>query len=213
MIQFKDRSDAGKQLALHLTQFKNKPNVIVLALPRGGVVVAYEVAQALGLPLDVIITRKIGVPMQLELAAGALTEQGIPVWNEDVKRMLGLTLMDLAPIIDEEKKEIVRRIFMYRGDEKILDLTGKTVILVDDGIATGATMRAAIASARASGAAKVDVAVPLSSPDALVTIAREADETWCLNAPELFPAIGLFYQDFSQVSDEEVITLLHKKEL
>lgn len=208
MVRFSSRVDAGKKLAHHLSQFKNKPNTIVLGLPRGGVVVAAQVAQELGLPLDIVVTRKIGAPMEPELAVGAITEQGVPVWNDHIKHMLGIELADVASTIDKERHEIKRRLALYRGTQEPLNLTDKTVIIIDDGIATGATMRAAIADARLKGAKKVVVAVPLSAPDALIIVSRDADEMICLNAAELFPAIGFFYDQFPQVTDEEVVAEL-----
>lgn len=207
-MRFNNRVDAGNKLAQHLKKFQNDPQAIVLGLPRGGVVVAFQVAEILGLPLDIVVPRKIGAFDQPELAVGAVAQDGSIVWNEDVKRMLGYSAADLAPIIDLELKEAKRRLALYRGNRPPLNLKDKTVILVDDGIATGATMRAGIASARVLGAKKIIVAVPLASTESIASVARHADEVICLSTPDYFPAIGMFYEDFPQTTDEEVIGLL-----
>ncbi len=207
---FKDRSDGGKKLAVLLTEYKDFPDTIIIGLPRGGVVTAFEVSQALNLPLDIIVPRKIGAPTNPELAVGALTQEGDIVWNETLLKSLGLSVSDVAEIIEEEKAEASRRLRVYRGDLPPLDLNNKTVILVDDGIATGATMRAAIASARAQGAQKVVVAVPVSPPEALKRIKQEADKVICIETPEIFSGVGAFYKEFGQTEDQEVITLLNK---
>ena len=207
-MHFQNRVHAGKQLAHQLQPYKNRKDTIVLGLPRGGVVVAFQVAQDLVLPLDVVVPRKIGAPDQPELAVGAIAQDGSLVWNQDVKKMLGYTAADLAPIIDRELAEANRRLVLYRGNRPPLNLKGKIVILVDDGIATGATMRAGIASARALGAQKIIVAVPVASSEAIAAISHDADEVVCLSTPDYFPAIGMFYEQFAQTTDEEVIDLL-----
>ena len=209
-MRFKDRSDAGKQLAKQLMQYKNNPNAIIIGLPRGGVVTAFEVARALELPLDIVVPRKIGAPGDPELAVGALTEDGIAIFNEDLMKALGLTEDDVKHIIDAEKKEAIRRLTLYRGDRAPLNLEDKIVILIDDGIATGATMRAAIASAQKKGAQKIVVAVPVSPPQVIERIKKEVDEIICLQIPEFFWGVGAFYDVFAQTEDEEVIALMKK---
>ncbi len=210
MIRFKDRIDGGKKLAVLLASYKNNPNTIIIGLPRGGVVTAYQVAYELNLPLDLVVTRKIGAPTSSELAVGALTQEGNIVWNEALLKQLGLTVTDLADSIEKEKKESARRLSLYRGTRPSLNVKDKIVILVDDGIATGATMRAAIASVRAQGAKKIVVAIPVSSREALKKIKEEADEVVCVTVPEVFWGVGAFYDLFDQTEDEEVIELVKK---
>jgi len=210
MILFKDPFDAGIQLAARLLHYKNAPNTIVLGLPPAGVVGAIQVAQALNLPLDIVVPRKIGAPDQPELAVGAIAQDGTLVWNEDVKQLLGLTGADLSPIMDLEYKEAKRRFNLYRAGRLPLNLKHMTAILVDDGIATGATMRVAIKSARALGAQKIVAAVPLGSQESMGLVAHDADETLCLYTPDFLPAIGTFYERFPQTTDAEVIELLGK---
>jgi putative phosphoribosyl transferase len=213
MKQFNNRSEAGRQLAALLREFKSREDVVVLGLPRGGVVTAFEIAQELDLPLDIVVPRKIGAPGQEELAVGALTEDGSMVLNESLMRDLGITMVDIADTIAIEKKEAERRLKLYRGDRPPLDLINTTAILVDDGIATGATMRAAIKSARQHGAKKIVVAVPMSPTNTIEQIGREVDQVVCLLVTDMFWAIGQFYKTFEQVSDDEVIGLLHKEKL
>jgi len=210
MIRFKDRRDAGKQLVERLAQYKDNKNVVVLGLPRGGVVTAYEVAQHLRLPLDIIVTRKIGAPLQPELAVGAITQDGEPIFNEALMQQLGITKDDVAPIIEEEKKEAQRRLNTYRGQREPLDLTNKIALLVDDGIATGATMRAAIKTARTLGAQKIIVAVPVLPEQEVETFEREADELVYVTAPSFFTGVGMVYESFAQTTDDEVIDLLSR---
>jgi len=209
-MRFRDRSDGGKKLAVLLTMYKDHPDAIIIGLPRGGVVTAFEVAKVLNLPLDIIVPRKIGAPTNPELAVGALTQEGDIVWNETLFKSLGLTVDDLANTIEEEKAESARRLQVYRGNRLPLNLKNKIVILVDDGIATGATMRAAVASARVQGAKKIVVAVPVSPPEALKQIKKEVDEVVCLQTPEVFFGVGAFYEIFAQTEDQEVIDLLEK---
>lgn len=208
-MKFKDRADAGKQLAQNLEQYLENKNIIVLGLPRGGVIPAFEVASALGLGLDIIVTRKIGAPMQPELAVGALTQDGQPMLNQDLIAKLSITRQDLEPIIAVEQQELQRRLKRYRGARPPLDLHGKIALLVDDGIATGATMLAAIKSARKLGAERIIVAVPVSPSDSLAKIKNEADEVVSLITPESFIGVGGFYQKFAQIEDEKVIDLLN----
>ncbi len=208
MTRFIDRVDAGKQLAKKLMHYKDDPEAIVLGLPRGGVVTAYEVATALNVPLDIIVPRKIGAPSSPELAVGAVTQNGEIVWNDELMKTLHLTEADLADIIEKERRESVRRLRVYRGDRPKLQLQDKIAILVDDGVATGATMRAAIASARARGAKRIVAATPLSTLEAMERIEREVDECVCVLLPKIFLGISAFYDEFAQTTDEEVIELL-----
>lgn len=205
---FRDRVDAGKQLAQRLIGYKDKPETIVLGLPRGGVVTAYEVARILDLPLDIIVSRKIGAPHNQELAVAAIAEDGSIIINDQLMNDLGLQLDDLQNLISKEKKEAARRMKLYRADRKPLELAGKTVILVDDGIATGATMRAAITSVRSRGAKSIIVAVPVAPAESLDEIRSEVDDLICLSAPELFFGVGGFYEEFSQTEDQEVVDLM-----
>lgn len=207
-MRFIDRADAGKKLVEKLEKYKNNKNAIVLGLPRGGVVTAYEVAKELNLKLDIIVTRKIGAPGQPELALGALTQAGEPVLDHNLIEMVGASQGDLQEIIAQERFELSRRLKFYRAGRPNLDLSGKTVILVDDGLATGATMLAAIVSARSLGASKIVVAIPVSPIDTLNKINNFADETVCLYAPEIFFGVGGFYESFLQTEDQEVIDLL-----
>jgi putative phosphoribosyl transferase len=206
--QFKDRRDAGRQLARRLSDFAGRNNLIVLGLPRGGVPVAFEVAQALGAPLDVFIVRKLGVPGHEELAMGAITADGVQVLNWEILRMLPDADAVLARVAGVERCECERREKEYRAGRPALDLTGRTVVLVDDGFATGATMRAAVAGARARGVARIIVAAPVGARETCQALAREADEVVCLIGPPEFFAVGQFYVDFSQTPDEEVRGLL-----
>lgn len=205
---FNDRADAGRQLAKHLEHYKNNPDVIVIGLPRGGVVVAAEIARALKAPLDIIVPRKIGAPGHEELAVGALTEDGIVQLNEELMQALGLSEADLTGIIEKEKKEAQRRLNLYQGNRPPLSFKKKTVILVDDGIATGATMQAAIASARAHIARKIIVAIPVGPENMIKQLDKEVDQVVCLQIPESFWGVSQFYRRFEQTSDEEVIRIM-----
>jgi putative phosphoribosyl transferase len=205
---FHDRVDAGKALARHLSKYAGRPDVTVLALPRGGVPIGYEVARALGAPLDVFIVRKLGVPGQEEYAMGAVASGGVRVLNEDVVRSLRLSDTAVERITAKELPDLNRRERLYRGDRPELDLTGRTVILVDDGLATGSTMKAAVKALKARGPARTVVAVPVAAPDTCEELRREVDEVVCAVTPEPFRAVGLWYEDFSQTSDEEVHDLL-----
>ena len=207
---FCDRVDAGRQLAGSLKQYANNADVIVLGLPRGGVVTAAVVAKALNLPLDIIVPRKIGAPMNEELAIGAMAEDGEVMLDEKLVRVLGVREEYIDKAVFKERAEAERRLRVYRGLHPPLTLQNKTAIIVDDGIATGATMRAAIASAKAKGAKRVIVAAPVIAPDTLLKLQREADEVIYLDAPAYFAAVGQFYEKFEQTTDEEVIGLLHK---
>lgn len=207
---FQDRVDAGRQLGEKLQQFKDVQNAIVIGLPRGGVPVAYEVAKALNAPLEVVVPRKVGMPGQPELAVGAVCEDGTVIFNDSLLRMAKLSPDDLQPIVEKEKQEAQRRLKEYRGGRPELDLKDKVVILVDDGIATGATMRAAIASAQAKGAQKIIVAVPVLPPDTLEALQDTVDEVIYLDAPAYFGAVGMFYRNFGQTQDDQVVALMEQ---
>lgn len=206
---FKNRQAAGKLLAQRLRHFSSDRGIIVLGIPRGGVVVAYEISKQLNLPLDVIITRKIGAPNQKELALGAIDADGEVVWDE--KRVLELEVKSeqVKEIIREELDELERREKAYRKGKKPLEVEGKTIILVDDGIATGSTTLAAINYLKRHKSKKIILAVPVSSKDSLEKIKSEVDEVVVLEIPDEFSAVGQFYQEFPPVEDEEVISLLN----
>jgi putative phosphoribosyl transferase len=205
---FRDRHDAGRQLAARLAQYRGRDDLLVLALPRGGVPVGFEVAEALHAPLDVFLVRKLGVPGQEELAMGAIASGGIRVLNESVVQLLGLSEADIAPVERSERRELERREREYRSDRPPLDAAGKTVILVDDGLATGSSMRAAVKALRRLGPARIVVAVPVGARETCDELAQEADEAVCAREPEPFHAVGVWYEDFAQTTDEEVCDLL-----
>jgi putative phosphoribosyl transferase len=205
---FSDRREAGGKLAERLGHYRETQGVLVLGLPRGGVTVAAEVARALHAPLDVLIVRKIGFPGNPELAAGAVSETGTVVLNEDIVSAYGVTREYLDRETARQREEIARRISLYRGGGGLPPLAGKTVILVDDGIATGATVKAAIATLRHEKLARLVAALPVASPEAEQEISRLVDEWVCLHAPAGFMAVGGYYRDFTQVEDAEVIALL-----
>jgi uncharacterized protein (TIGR00369 family) len=206
-MRFRDRSDAGRRLASRL-QFLRSEDVVVLGLPRGGVPVAVEVARTLGAPLDVILVRKLGVPAQPELGLGAIGESGARVINQEVVRYAHVSEAQIAQVEQKERAELQRRAQRFRGDVPHESLAGRTAVIVDDGIATGSTARAACQVARALGAATVVLAVPVAPPSADRTLRGDADEVICLEMPERFQAIGEWYEDFAQTSDEEVVALL-----
>lgn len=206
MAYFTDRNEAGNKLALALEDFKG--NGIVLAIPRGGVVVGYVIADKLGLPLDVIIPRKIGAPNNPELAIGAVAEDGTAILDNNLIRYLGVSTKFIIEETERQKKEIHRRLRLYRQDGGYPNVKGLDVIVVDDGIATGSTMKAALASVKNRGAHSVTVAVPVGPPQTIEELEKMADRVVCLYKPEFFQAIGQFYSDFSQTQDEEVIELL-----
>ena len=211
-MRFQNRSDAGRQLASRLAHYAGRTDVVVLALPRGGVPVGYEVAAALGAPLDVFLVRKLGVPGHRELAMGAIASGGVRVINERVVRPLGISEAVLADVEAEERRELDRREHEYRAGRPALDVRGQTVLLVDDGLATGATMRAAITALRQLDPARVVVAVPVGAADVCAELAREADETICTHEPEPFYGVGMWFADFSQTTDDEVRELLTRSE-
>ena len=209
---FANRSEAGRLLAEKLEKYAGRDDVIVLGLPRGGVPVAYEVAKRLGAPLDVFIVRKLGVPGFEELAAGAIATGSVRVLNEDVIRAIPHADAAIEAVTAREAAELERREQTYREGRPPPELRNRIVILVDDGLATGATMRAAVKALRQSGAAKIVVAVPVGPPDTCREVKQEADETICLSTPEFFQAVGQYYEDFSQTSDEDVRQLLGQAE-
>ncbi|MFF9685731.1 phosphoribosyltransferase family protein [Streptomyces sp. NPDC014623] len=204
---FTDRTDAGRRLAVALRHLERR-DPVVLGLPRGGVPVAYEVAQELRAPLDVIVVRKLGVPYHPELGFGAIGEGGARVISDEIVRRAGLREKDLVAVERAEEAELVRRAQAYREGRPRLSLKGRAVVVVDDGVATGATARAACQVARAQGATHVVLAVPVASPDAAAGLREDVDEVVCLSAPNLFSAVGEWYRDFSQTSDQEVVSLL-----
>jgi len=208
-MPFTDRADAGRKLAKALAGYKDRQPVI-LALPRGGVPVAAEVAAALAAPLDLILVRKIGVPDQPELAMGAVVDGGAPiiVRNDDVIALASVDEVEFKAICDKELAEIERRRQRYLGNRERVDVTGRTVIVIDDGIATGATTRAALRATRMRSPKTLILAVPVAPTESIETLRRDADEVICLEDHEFFGAIGFYYRNFSQVEDEEVIKLL-----
>jgi predicted phosphoribosyltransferase len=205
---FRDRTDAGRQLAAELGHYVGRDDVVVLALPRGGVPVAAEVARALGAPLDVFLVRKLGVPGREELAMGAIASGGVRVLNDDVVRELGIPEHWIEAVAAREDEELRRREAAYRDDRPLPDVRGKTVILIDDGLATGASMRAAVAAARKLGPARVVVAVPVGAAETCREFRAIADEVACVEEPDPFFAVGAWYRDFSQTTDDEVRELL-----
>ena len=208
VTRFRDRSDAGRQLAARLQQYRGRADVVVLALPRGGVPVGAEIARALGVPLDVFVVRKLGVPGHEELAMGAIASGDARVLNEEVLGRVGISPATLDAVTAREREEVVRRERLYRGDRPPPEVGGKSVIVVDDGLATGATMRAAVAALRAQDPARIVVAVPTGAADTCRELRSRADEVVCLIAPDPFLAVGFWYDDFGQLTDEHVRTLL-----
>lgn len=206
--KFPNRAAAGRRLAERLSAYRDRADAIVLGLPRGGVPVAYEVAQQLGLPLDVFVVRKLGVPGYEELAMGAIASGNVSVLNADVMRALPDSEAILEMVKAQEKIELERRETSYRQDRPALELRDRVAILVDDGLATGATMRAAAAALRKQGVAKIVVAVPVGAPETCREIELEVDEIVCVAMPASFHGVGEFYEDFSQTTDDEVRSLL-----
>ena len=207
---FEDREEAGRALAASLGMWRARPDALVLGLPRGGVPVAFEVADALGLPLDVLVVRKLGLPWQPELAMGAIAGGGALVVTEEVLRHVPRDSDAFETVRAREQRELERREREYRGDRPPLDPRGRCVILVDDGLATGATMEAAVRSLQSLGARRVVVAVPVAAAEARERIAAVADEVVCLATPMLFSAVGQWYADFGQTEDAEVRDLLDR---
>jgi putative phosphoribosyl transferase len=205
---FANRTEAGQELALRLRKYANRDDVIVLGAPRGGVPIAFEVATALRAPLDVFVLRKLGVPGREEFAFGAIASGGVRILDRNTIEGLGITGLDIERVTRVEKQELERRERAYRGGRPPLDVSGLTVILVDDGIATGSRMRAAIRALRQMNSARIVIAVPVAPASTCSQLQFDVDELVCLEMPEPFYGVGQFYDDFSQVSDEEVKELL-----
>ncbi len=207
---FLDRADAGRRLAQQVGTYAGDKKVIVLGIPRGGVPVAFEVAMALTAPLDVFVSRKIGVPEQEELAFGAIASGGVRILDPEIVEVVGVSDLEIERITARERKELERRERSFRGTRPPLHVEGLTVILVDDGIATGSSMRAAVCALRHMKPARLVIAVPVAPASTCARLKKEVDELVCTYMPESFYAIGAFYDDFSQVTDEEVRELLHR---
>lgn len=208
MSLFTDRRHAGRILASKLGYYAGRPDVIVLGLPRGGVPVGFEVARALGAPLDVLVVRKLGVPGHEELAMGAVASGALCILHVELLAPLGISHEDVVRIVRKERLEVGRRERAYRGERPPLDVTGCTVVLVDDGLATGSSMRAAIQSVRKQAPARIVLAVPVAAPETCRDLSAEVDEVVCAATPQPFYAVGLWYEDFSQTTDREVSELL-----
>lgn len=206
--RFHDRREAGQLLARQLSQYANRRDVTVLALPRGGVPIGYEIARELGVPLDVFVVRKLGVPWQPELAMGAIAGDGIEVLNGEVVSAYNIPLHIIKAVAEREGEELRRRLLRYRGDRPFPHLTGKVAILVDDGLATGSTMKAAVQALRHERPAALVVAVPVSAAATYQDVRKSVDHLICLRTPDDFSAVGLWYEDFSQTTDEQVRDLL-----
>ncbi len=210
-VRFLNRRDAGRRLAAELrSSYGGRSDLIVLALPRGGVPVAFEIAEALHAPLDVFVVRKLGLPWHEELAMGALASGGVRVLDEDLIRVARVSDEEIRRVTAVEQAELERRERQYRGDRPFPDLSGKTVILVDDGLATGSTMRAGVAAVRQEGPSRVVVAVPVAARETCDAFSDIADDIICAETPEPFQAVGLWYEDFSQTTDDEVHELLEQ---
>jgi putative phosphoribosyl transferase len=207
---FKDRADAGRRLSSRLSQFAGRDSTLVLALPRGGVPVGFEIARALASPLDVLVVRKLGAPGQEELAMGAIASGGILLINSDIVHALHISRQQVDERVAKEQQELERREHLYRGDRGALDIRGHTVILVDDGVATGSTMRVAISAVRQQNPTSVIVAVPVASNSLCQQLEKEADGVVCLYTPVDFYAVGQWYRSFTQTSDDEVRDLLNR---
>src|SRR5438270_4733299 len=207
---FQDRHEAGRQLAAELTEYAGRDDVVVLALPRGGVPVAFEVAQALGAPLDVFLVRKLGVPGREELAMGAIATGGVRVLMPEVIQALGIPDRVIDSVAAREQQELERRERLYRGDRPPPDVRGRTVILIDDGLATGSSMRAAVADLKHMKPRRIVVAVPVASRETCEEFGELENNVVCVERPEPFMAVGRWYEDFSQTTDEEVNGLLEK---
>ena len=209
-VRFRDRTDAGRQLAEHLREYAQRADVLVLALPRGGVPVAFEVARELEVPLDVFLVRKLGVPGHEELAMGAIASGGVRILNNDLLRTYRVTAQELAAVAATEQRELERRERQYRGEREPPEITGKTIILVDDGLATGSSMRAAVAALSQERPARIVVAVPTAAAETCAELRDEVHDVVCAMTPDPFYAVGLWYEDFSQITDDEVHDLLER---
>jgi putative phosphoribosyl transferase len=210
--KFHNRTEAGQLLAARLTAYANDPAVLVLALPRGGVPVGYEIAQTLNAPLDVCLVRKLGVPGQEELAMGAIAPDSIMILNNDVLRTIKISRQNLLDVATQEQQELERRMRVYRGDRPAAEIRDRVIILVDDGIATSSTLRAAITFLRRQQPQKIIVAAPVAPLSVYQALKQVVDDVVCLVTPDLLQSIGLWYQDFSQTDDEEVCSLLRRAE-
>lgn len=212
MDRFLDRRDGGRQLAEKLSEYADQPDVIALALPRGGVPVAYEVARALDIPLDLLIVRKLGLPGREELAIGAIASGGIRILNEDIVHALSVDPRVIDRVTEREMEELQRRQQQYRGDRAAIEVRDRTVILIDDGLATGASMLAAVQALRIRNPARIIVAVPAAAPQAIDLLQKKVDRIVCVMAPDPFEGVGKWYEDFSQTTDEEVRMILEKSD-
>jgi putative phosphoribosyl transferase len=210
MSFFNDRTDAGKRLAERLSTYANREDVLILALPRGGVPVAFEIAKELNVRMDVFIVRKLGVPGNEELAMGAIASGNIRALNEDVIKSFHINQKLIDEVTANEIRDLERRERIYRGNRPAPKIRGSTVILIDDGLATGATMRAAVAAVKSKNPAEVIVAVPVAAPDTCSAFGYEVDEIICVATPEPFYGVGAWYEDFSQTTDKEVVELLDR---
>ncbi|QKV98874.1 phosphoribosyltransferase [Streptomyces sp. NA02536] len=214
-MRFRDRRQAGRELAARLRERRDEgalPDPVVLALPRGGVAVAAEVARALDAPLDVLVVRKIGAPFHEEFGVGAMAGDGVPVVDEDSLLRLGLSESDLAAVVARERAELRRREERYRQGRPPPDTRGRTVIVVDDGLATGSTARAALRALRARDPGRLVLAVPVGAAEGLALMRSEADEVLCLHEPAAFMAVGQWYEEFDQLTDEDVLDALHQRQ-
>ncbi|HEY6930914.1 MAG TPA: phosphoribosyltransferase family protein [Thermoanaerobaculia bacterium] len=211
MIAFSDRRDAGRQLARRLSHYASRDDVVVLALPRGGVPVGFEIAEALSAPLDVFIVRKLGVPGEEELAMGAIASGDVEVLDPGVLARFGVSESELDGVRRRERRELARREQVYREERPALELEGRTVILVDDGMATGASMRAAVSAVASASPGRLVVAVPVAPKSTVLELRSRVDEFVCLQTPELFEAVGMFYDDFAVTGDDEVRALLARR--
>ncbi|MET8243922.1 phosphoribosyltransferase [Streptomyces sp. NPDC005202] len=210
-MRFRDRGHAGRELGGRLRVLRDEgalPDPVVLALPRGGIAVAREVARALGAPLDVLVVRKIGAPFEKEYGLGAIAGDDPPLYDKTALDRLGLTEEDLAPVVERERAELHRRAQRYRQGRPAPDLRGRTAIVVDDGLATGSTARAALRHVRRQGPARVVLAVPVGAPEAVGMLSSEADEVICLHQPVSFTAVGVWYDNFEQLTDDDVLKAL-----
>jgi putative phosphoribosyl transferase len=207
-MKFRDRTEAGQQLAQALWHYAERSDVLVLALPRGGVPVAFEVAQELNAPLDVLVVRKLGVPGQEEMAMGAIAASGVRFLNEEIVNRLQISQANIEQVAAAEQQELERREALYRAGRPAFDLRNRTVIIVDDGLATGATMKAAVMALRQHHPAHLVVAVPVASAETCQELTQTVDDVVCVKTPELFRAVGLWYEQFPQTTDQEVQDLL-----
>jgi predicted phosphoribosyltransferase len=212
MALFKDRRDAGKKLSSELAHYAGRLDVLVLGLPRGGIPVAFEVAQALDAPLDLFLVRKLGLPGHRELAMGAIASGGVQVLNQDVVRMTNVSEQTIEWVAAQEQQELERRERAYRGDRPRPQVCGRVIILVDDGLATGASMRAAVVALKEQNPERIVVAVPTAAPETCAEFEDEVDEVVCATTPRPFFGVGAWYRDFSQTTDEEVRQLLEEAE-